>query len=124
MDTLQSLADTYFNKVRPVGLVISLDTVVAQAIKAAKIYEGSGEFRSFERGTEITAESQLEADEWAMLYPLFELYVEKENALILEAGRSLGIEPYGRSVSEISPDILQKEQELRSLAFAYDIVTV
>lgn len=122
---LSDHAKFYFEKITPVGLVVDFDTVLAQAIKAAKYYEGFGVFQMKpDRESPISADLDVLNSEWAMIAPLFELYVEKENALILEATRSLGVEVYGRSVSEISSEILQKEQEIQSLAFQYDIITI
>lgn len=123
--TLQEHAKFYFDNIRPTGTVIDFQTVLSQAIRAAKYYEGFGVFQlKAERESTIDENLELLNSEWAMIAPLFELYTERENALILEATRSLGIETYGRSVSEISSEITQKEQEIQSLAFQYDIVTI
>jgi hypothetical protein len=56
--------------------------------------------------------------------PLFILYVERENAVYLEASRSLGVDVYGRSASEIAQDIVQKETDVQRLMFCMPIVTV
>lgn len=72
----------------------------------------------------IDENTPLTKSELAVISPLFELYVERENALILEASRTLGVEVYGRTVSEINNDIVQKEQDIQHLAFQFDIITI
>jgi hypothetical protein len=52
------------------------------------------------------------------------LYVERENAVYLEASRGMGLDVYGRSVAEITGDITNFEMELPKLAFCRGIVTV
>ena len=59
----------------------------------------------------ITKDTVLSVGEWTVIRPLFWLYVERENAQRLEASRALGLEVYGRSVSEIAGDISVMERE-------------
>ncbi len=59
-----------------------------------------------------------------IIEPLYTLYIEKENAILLEASRGMGTDPYGRSVSEIEAQILQREEELPKAAFLELIVSV
>ncbi|THA05528.1 hypothetical protein [Rodentibacter pneumotropicus] len=123
--TVRALADNYFSNLRPTGIVITEDVVLAQAIKATRYYEGFGGLELFDdRVNLIDEDTPLTKSELAVISPLFELYVERENALILEASRALGVEVYGRTVSEINNDIVQKEQEIQHLAFQFDIITI
>ena len=123
--TVSALAENYFSNLRPTGIVITQDVILAQAIKATRYYEGFGGLELFDdRESLITEDTPLTKSELAVISPLFELYVERENALILEASRALGVEVYGRTVSEINNDIVQKEQEIQHLAFQFDIITI
>lgn len=58
---------------------------------------------------EIAGSTDLTVSEWALIRPLFLLYVERENAIQLEASRGMGIDPFGRSSSEVAGDIVQME---------------
>lgn len=66
----------------------------------------------------------LTQSEWAIIRPLFDLYVERENAMSLEASRALGIEVFGRAVSEVDADIREREAEMPHQAFAEPIVSI
>lgn len=74
----------------------------------------------------ITGATVLSVGEWALIRPLFVLYTERENAMRLEASRALGLEVYGRMVSEISGDIERMEapEGLPARAFCYAVVEV
>ncbi|CDG00388.1 Putative uncharacterized protein [Avibacterium paragallinarum JF4211] len=123
--TVSELAENYSGHLRPTGLVITDDVILSQALKATRYYEGFGGLAFSEEGSkQITPDTPLTKSELTVISPLFELYVERENALILEASRTLGVEVYGRTVSEINSDIVQKEQEIQHLAFQFDIITI
>jgi len=123
--TVSALAANYFTHLRPTGIVITEDVILAQAIKATRYYEGFGGLELFDHRMNLIDENTpLTKSELAVISPLFELYVERENALILEASRTLGVEVYGRTVSEINNDIVQKEQDIQHLAFQFDIITI
>lgn len=66
----------------------------------------------------------LTPSEYAVIRPLFKLYVELENAMGMEASRSSGIEQYGRATSEIQAEITQQEDMLAKRAFFQAVVTV
>lgn len=66
----------------------------------------------------------LTPSEYAIIRPLFDLYCELENAMGMEASRSLGIEQYGRATSEIQAEITQQEELLPKRAFYQAVVTV
>lgn len=111
-------------KTRALNLVIDDDLIINIALKTVRFYEAYGLFANFNRDIEINENMELQNSEWAMLRPLFDLYLERENAYVLESSRSLGVESYGRTVSEIVADINAKEMELQSLAFCYDLETI
>lgn len=73
---------------------------------------------------DIDASTELTAGEWALIRPLFLLYCEREQALVLESGRVLGVDVFGRQSSEIGPDITQAENELRRGAFFQPVITI
>lgn len=59
----------------------------------------------------IDSDTIVSTGEWAIIRPLFVLYAERENATLIEATRGLGVDPYGRSVSEVNADISLMEAE-------------
>ncbi|MDF0607240.1 hypothetical protein HZU77_016640 [Neisseriaceae bacterium TC5R-5] len=107
---------------RPVGTVLDEATVLAQALAACRLYAGYAALQN--QSGEISADTLISDAEWALIRPLFLLYIERENALHLEASRTLGVDVYGRSSSEIANDILQQEAELPHRAFCQPIITV
>lgn len=72
----------------------------------------------------ITAATDVSTGEWAVIRPLFFLYTERENAQRLEASRGLGVDVFGRSVSEIAQDISREEEALPAKAFVHIAVEV
>ncbi|MFJ2989876.1 hypothetical protein ACIPF8_18570 [Collimonas sp. NPDC087041] len=154
---LKELALLFLAQERPVGIVLEEETVLAQALAAARYCGGYGAFDALlpamafaEMSTEardpweslssyprfpvpdnlyptsdfVEIDTPLTQSEWAILRPLFILYVERENAVYLEASRSLGVDVYGRSASEIAQDIVQREADVQRLMFCMPIVTV
>ncbi|PFH07858.1 hypothetical protein BCF11_0205 [Collimonas sp. PA-H2] len=155
--TLKVLALLFCEKERPVGIVLEEETVLAQALAAARYCGGYGTFDALLSATTsaltlpevrnpwessssyprfpvpdnlyptsdfVEIDTPLTQSEWAIVRPLFILYVERENAVYLEASRSLGVDVYGRSASEIAQDIVQKETDVQRLMFCMPIVTV
>lgn len=123
--SIYDLVKNFITAVQPMGVILDENTITAQCLEAVKFYLGYGDLSNYDRERdELTKETLLTKSEVAVINPLFKLYVERENALILESSRSLGVESYGRSVSEISNEIQQKEQEIQNLAFSSDIFTI
>ena len=121
----------------PAGLVVPQETVQRSLKKTVRFYCGFATIRSLELAdgeihTPIdasdsiagTQDFDLNASEYAIIRPLFELYVEHENATHLEASRGLGVDVYGRSVSEIQQEIMQREMDFPKLSFMEPPVTV
>lgn len=138
---LSDLVDAYMESdTRPAWLVVGRPVVVACIRRAVRFYLGyakltNGPEDPDEVHTLVTASDDLatppdEQDfdltpsEWAIIKPLFELYVEKQCAGALEATRGLGVDVYGRMTSEVSQDITLREQEMPKQAFCQPVFTV
>jgi ABC-type phosphate transport system substrate-binding protein len=59
----------------------------------------------------IDKDTEISTGEWSIIRPLFILYAERGNATMIEATRGLGVDVFGRSVSEIVQDITMMENE-------------
>ena len=130
LKSLLELVQTFMNQERPVGILLHEDIVLAQAIAATRFYAGYAILYSRsvtdpdDPVLEIDGNLHITESEWALIRQLFWLYVERENALHLEASRGLGIDPYGRSSSEIAQDITVMEGDLPQKAFFHPIISV
>lgn len=127
MAKLADLATGFATDERPAGNLLDGDAVLAQAIAATRFYAGYASITSREgagAAAGIGGDTEVSESEWAVIRPLFLLYVERETALQLESSRMMGIDPYGRSSSEIGSDIGQYEAGLPRLAFYAGIITV
>lgn len=126
MHNLKEYALLYAQQEHAVGLVVTQETVLAQAIAAARFVAGWKTFEHYEfaRQGPITGEVVLSHSEWALIRPLFVLMVERQNAQALEASRTFGVEAYGRTSSEIEADIRMEMELIRKTAFCQDIVSV
>lgn len=74
--------------------------------------------------SDIASTTTLTASEWGIIQPLFKLYAEQLNAKILEATRGMGLDVYGRSVSEVAADIAIYEEDLPHKCFDEDMFSV
>lgn len=73
----------------------------------------------------LTSQTPIHASEWGVIYPLAQLFMELENALIQESSRLASYEPYGRNSSEVSADInLFRQEHFRLWAFEEPIITI
>ena len=127
MATLSALSDNFATNERPAGNLLDGPSVLAQALAATRLYAGYAELRAHAGVSpvpEITGDTEISNSEWALIRPLFLLYVERETALQLEASRGLGMDVFGRSSSEVAADIIQFEAELPHRAFFRPIITV
>ncbi len=152
--TLQELVDAYAQARAPGWVVLQPSEILNAAIEAVQFYSAYGDIRSLSQSSNlpsagdyvssnqsetslsppfpirdlsfITPDVELTAGEWAVIRPLFGLYVERENAQRLEASRSLGVEVYGRQVSEIAGDIerMESPEGLPARAFVHSVITV
>ena len=121
----------------PTGFMLEPEFVARCLKKAVRFYCGyqklsAGELPEGEIHDPIDASNEiagpqnfdLTLSEYAIIGPLFELYVEHENAMMLEASRGLGVDVFGRTVSEIAQEILQREMELPKQAFMEPTETI
>jgi len=125
--TLAEMVQQFMDTERPAGNLLEHGALLAQAIAAARFYAAWGTITSRHEQDlvpAIDAGTAMTDSEWALIRPLFLLYVERETALQLEASRGLGIDPFGRSSGEVANDITQMETELPRRAFCEPIVTV
>ena len=133
---LSDIVDAYMDE-SPVGVVVE-KSYVARALKnAVRFYCGfakltNGELAADEIHDVIDADNDVDGidnfsltpSEYALIQPLFVLYVERESAMHLEASRGLGVDVFGRSVSEIAQDITVREDSLPRLAFMERVETI
>jgi hypothetical protein len=127
MTTLSVLASTFATQERPAGNLLDEDTVLAQAVAATRFHAGFADLRAHEGADsvpDIDGDTDITTSEWALIRPLFLLYAERENALQLEASRGMGIDPFGRSSSEVAGEIAQAEADMPRRAFFQPIITV
>lgn len=122
---------------QPAGLVVGEPGIRRSLKKAVRFYCGFAAISSAvlaegEIHTPVDASDSIEGaqdfdlspSEYALIRPLFELYVELENATHLEASRGLGVDVYGRPVSEVSAEITQRESEFPRQAFFEPVFSV
>ena len=121
----------------PVGVMLDDTQVQNMALQAATYYSGYSDFEhdrimvelAMDTGTDyypdpVSLDVCVTDSDWAIIRPLFALYVERENALFLEASRGLGVDVFGRSVSEIAQEIATTEAELPHKAFMQIVIRV
>ena len=109
------------------GLVLAEPDVTKAIVKAVRFYAGYAEIKYFVNAptlSQIDSNVTLTPSEWAIIQPLFNAYVDHENALRLEASRGLGLDVYGRSSSELASEIKQLEMDLPRKAFYQSIASV
>lgn len=73
---------------------------------------------------ELTEDTMVSPSDWAIIRPLFLLYCEREQALMLESSRVMGVDVFGRSSSEVLQDINTAEAELPQKAFIQPAFTI
>lgn len=121
--------------VLPIGCVLAEDQITRSLRGAVRQFCGYARLRKardandnyvYIDATETATGDQdfdLTEGELAVIKPLWHLYMERENALALEASRTQGAELFGRSTGEVGPAIEQYESRLPSLAFQVDVVS-
>ena len=127
MGTLTELAIRFAAEERPASNLLNIPELVAQAAAATRMYAGYAPLRShagLEPTPAITGDTEISVSEWAVIRPLFLLYVERETAPQLEASRMFGVESFGRSSGEVAADIQALEQDMPRRAFVQPIITV
>lgn len=118
--TLAALSAEYVTLRTPSGLFIGYPEVLACAIMATRFYAGwaaLADTTTLAGPFSITGQTQVTNDEWAVISPLFRLYCDRENAMVIEAAATAGLNPVGKSSSEVSSEILQAETDLPLKAY-------
>jgi len=120
--TIADRVTQFLDAERGATALLGVDQVRAQAIAATAFYAG---YVALSDAVEpIGAGTDLSVSEWALIRPLFLLYVEREAALQLEATRGMGADVFGRSVSEVAGDITQLEADFPRRVFCREVVSV
>ncbi len=130
--TLADLVAEFITSRLSGGLVLGEPDVTSAMLKAVRLFAGYTALTHFAAQVpsvtptlaQITTAVILTPSEWAIIQPLFNAYADHENALRLEASRGLGLDVFGRSVSELAGDIRQLEMDLPRKAFYQSIVSV
>jgi hypothetical protein len=118
--TLAALASEYVELRSASGLFIGYPEVLSCAIKATRFYAGWAAMSDTATGAgpfSVTGDTFVTNDEWAIISPLFHLYCDRENAVVIEASAASGLPPMGKSSSEVSSEILQVEEALPLKAY-------
>lgn len=135
--SIEKLVQRFLEDERPIGNILDDDIILAQCIAAANFYAAYGDlFEHLEIEIPspppcprlefpiITSDTEITMSEWGVIHSLFLIYIEREQALHLEASRGLGVDVFGRSSSEIENDVVSKEEEVKWEAFSFPIITI
>lgn len=117
--------------VLPIGCVLTEEQIERHLLTATRFYCGCADLASGETvGAEAliasnpTQDVALSESELTLIRPLWDLYMEKESSMALEASRTQGAELFGRAVAEVQMSIQDYELRLPQLAFCEEWVTV
>lgn len=122
--------------VLPIGCVLTEEQITRSLRAAVRKYCGYARLKNArdiddkyvdidETETALGAQDfDLATSEFAVIKPLWNMYMELENATALEASRSMGAELFGRATAEVQPAIEAYEARLPSLAFQFDVVSI
>ena len=133
MASISELVTDFMVNQRPIGNLLDVDIVTSQCLASTKLYAGYSDLEEWlslpitippTPYPTITDATDLSDSEWAIIKPLFLLYLERENALYMESSRTLGIEAFGRASSEVAGDITAYELEMHHKAFCIGIITI
>lgn len=125
MTTLAALVTRFAEDERGAANILPRESVMALAVATVSYYAGFAELENIKEGEGIGEALEITVSEWAEIRPLFVLYVERENALQLEATGILSAGGgFGRSSSEVASDIARLEADLPRRVFFHPIMTV
>lgn len=121
---LSQLVEQYLADL-PIGCVLTEEQIARSLRNATRQYCGYAVLASAQSSDGLgSSDADLSDSELAVIQPLWMLYMEKENAMALEASKSQGAELFGRSVSEVVPSILEYELALPRLAFSFAVRSI
>ena len=119
---LSDLVDEFVGQRLASGLLLSPDTVLQAAVDATRFYAG---FASMEdTGAADLQDRDISDSEWALIRPLFILYVERETSVVSELSRASGLETLTRTAAEVEGDIRQMEADMPLKAFVQPYTSV
>ncbi|WP_445157654.1 hypothetical protein [Halomonas sp. E14] len=125
MAKLADLVTRFVKLERGAANILPPESVTAQAVAAVSFYAGFAALTHLAEGADIDENVDITVSEWAEIRPLFILYVERENALQMEATGILSAGGgFGRSSSEVGSEITQLEADLPRRVFFHPVVTV
>ena len=132
---LSQFVDNYLGEL-PLGVILTEEQITRTLLKAVRFYAGYAVISSLGEGEDSihsdlpdgndidTVDFDLNQSELAIIRPLFDLYIELENAVGLESSRGDGLDVYGRSTSEIQQNITEMEMNMHRTAFCEPFFTV
>lgn len=112
---LEKLVDGFLEYRAPGWLTLDRDEALNCAVNALRFYAGYGPLSLYagRRCLDKFDENvKVSTGEWAIIAPLFILYLEFENAQRLEAARANGLEVHGRATESIKGDINALEKDI------------
>lgn len=122
---------TQYMAVLPIGCLLLDEQILRSLRDATRQYAGlavleSGQVidETAQGGADGAQDIDLSPSELALIRPLWLLYMERENSMMLEASRTQGAELYGRTVSEVEAGISEYLSRLPLLAFSSDVVSI
>jgi hypothetical protein len=102
--------------------IVNPERALGLAVAAARYYAGYGALAS--APNRVTDQTEVTDSEWTVIGDLFRLYVDRERALLQEATRGMGADPYGRSTAEVDGDIKELKERIPLLAFFQPAETI
>lgn len=123
---INSIIGLFLSEERSVAVLLSEPQVQALAIAAVGFYCGFNDLKSVPNTelTDINLQTEISIAEWALIKPLFLLYVERETALQIEATGMQGVNGYGRGSSEVNSEIARLEVDFPKLASCFGVITI
>lgn len=124
---LAALVDEFVANQATSGLYLLPEQVLQCGVEAVRFYAG---YAGLADGTclagpgDVTGDIELSMGDWTIVSPLFRLYVERQAAMVIEASRGLGVDPVGRSTSEVASDIRVVEESIQLAAFSEECYSV
>lgn len=134
---IESLVDEYIDS-RPTNILdrIALIALFIEAVREYQawaaldienqnIVEANDSYKLISDNVVVTESTDINASEWGIIKPLAYLYVEKQEAMIQEAGKNHMHELFGRSTAEVEQDITAyRNDQLRHLSFSVPVMTI
>lgn len=132
---ISQLVDQYVADL-PIGCVLTEEQITRHLRDAVRQYCGYSRLASAQSVDGVHSElytpddtpAPLDVDltlsELGIIRPLWLLYIEKENAIALEASVTQGANPFGRSATETQQSITDYELSLPRLTFVYEVRSI